>query len=396
MQRVAVQAQFRARKAVWHGTRIALLSRRRAVSCAAMITHEALPAVVTVDWLKDRLGQVKLLDTSWYLPPMGRDAKNEFAAARIPGAQFWDIDGVADPATDLPHMLPSEAAFAAAADALGIGNEDAVVVYDGMGMFAAPRAWWTWRVFGHSRVAVLEGGLPAWKAAGLELDESAAGSEALTAATAAACAASSSGSSKYKAKLMRDKVLSLHDMQQLVQPAAAAVAAGQAPPALQRQVVDARSAGRLHGIEPELLHNCCSCTAPKRPFPAGAIRHAAAVVDARSAGRFAGLEPEPRPGLPSGHMPGSKNLPFTQVYEGGVMQGGRLQPVDQLEALFQTAGVDPQAPLVASCGSGLTACVLALALHQVTGQLVPVYDGSWSEWAATPGAAIQKEEPAAQ
>ncbi|WIA15756.1 hypothetical protein OEZ85_002371 [Tetradesmus obliquus] len=290
-----------------------------------MTTHEALPAVVTVDWLKDRLGQVKLLDTSWYLPPMGRDAKNEFAAARIPGAQFWDIDGVADPATDLPHMLPSEAAFAAAADALGIGNEDAVVVYDGMGMFAAPRAWWTWRVFGHSRVAVLEGGLPAWKAAGLELDESAAGSEALTAATAAACAASSSGSSKYKAKLMRDKV-----------------------------------------------------------------------VDARSAGRFAGLEPEPRPGLPSGHMPGSKNLPFTQVYEGGVMQGGRLQPVDQLEALFQIAGVDPQAPLVASCGSGLTACVLALALHQVTGQLVPVYDGSWSEWAATPGAAIQKEEPAAQ
>uniref|UniRef100_A0A383V303 Sulfurtransferase n=1 Tax=Tetradesmus obliquus TaxID=3088 RepID=A0A383V303_TETOB len=355
MQRVAVQAQFPARKAVWHGTRIALLSRRRAVSCAAMTTHEALPAVVTVDWLKDRLGQVKLLDTSWYLPPMGRDAKNEFAAARIPGAQFWDIDGVADPATDLPHMLPSEAAFAAAADALGIGNEDAVVVYDGMGMFAAPRAWWTWRVFGHSRVAVLEGGLPAWKAAGLELDESAAGSEALTAATAAACAASSSGSSKYKAKLMKDKVLSLHDMQQLVQPAAAAVAAGQAPPALQRQVVDARSAGR-----------------------------------------FAGLEPEPRPGLPSGHMPGSKNLPFTQVYEGGVMQGGRLQPVDQLEALFQTAGVDPQAPLVASCGSGLTACVLALALHQVTGQLVPVYDGSWSEWAATPGAAIQKEEPAAQ
>jgi thiosulfate/3-mercaptopyruvate sulfurtransferase len=83
--------------------------------------------------------------------PSGRDAQKEFAAARIPGAQFWDIDGVCNPSTDLPHMLPSEAAFAAAADALGISNDDAVVVYDGMGMFAAPRAWWTWRVFGHSR-----------------------------------------------------------------------------------------------------------------------------------------------------------------------------------------------------------------------------------------------------
>jgi 3-mercaptopyruvate sulfurtransferase SseA len=81
----------------------------------------------------------------------GRDAVKEFAAERIQGAEFWDIDGVCDPTTNLPHMLPSEEAFAAAADALGITNDDAVVVYDCMGMFAAPRAWWTWRVFGHDR-----------------------------------------------------------------------------------------------------------------------------------------------------------------------------------------------------------------------------------------------------
>jgi thiosulfate/3-mercaptopyruvate sulfurtransferase len=86
----------------------------------------------------------------------GRDAKAEYAACRIPGAQFWDIDGVCDTTTDLPHMLPGEKAFAAAADVLGISNDDVVVVYDGMGMFSAPRAWWTWRVFGHDRSVARE------------------------------------------------------------------------------------------------------------------------------------------------------------------------------------------------------------------------------------------------
>eukprot|EP00775_Hariotina_reticulata_P014590 gene14590-14721_t len=108
--------------------------------------------------LWNRLQQVKVLDTSWYLPPMGRDARAEYAACRIPGAQFWDIDGVCDANTDLPHMLPGEKAFAAAADVLGISNEDVVVVYDGMGMFSAPRAWWTGGVFGQDRGAGLKGG----------------------------------------------------------------------------------------------------------------------------------------------------------------------------------------------------------------------------------------------
>eukprot|EP00775_Hariotina_reticulata_P014589 gene14589-14720_t len=116
------------------------------------------------------------------------------------------------------------------------------------------------------------------------------------------------------------------------------------------------------------------------------------VVDARPAGRFKGVDPEPRVGLKSGHMPGSKSVPFVQVYESEQMAGARLKPVDELESVFRAAGVDVQAPLVCSCGSGLTACVLALALHQVTGQLVPVYDGSWSEWAAASEAPIIADE----
>eukprot|EP00878_Enallax_costatus_P024722 GHUV01026404.1.p1 GENE.GHUV01026404.1~~GHUV01026404.1.p1 ORF type:complete len:347 (+),score=113.06 GHUV01026404.1:518-1558(+) len=296
------------------------------------------------------LSSVKVLDTSWYLPPMGRDARAEFRTCRIPCAQFWDIDGVCDPNTDLPHMLPSEEAFAAAADALSIGNDDAVVVYDGMGMFAAPRAWWTWKVFGHDRIAVLEGGLPAWKAVGADLDTSAVNEQQLNTATVAARAAAFSGSTKYKAILKREKVIPLQDMLKLVEPAAAAVAAGSPEPDVARQVVDARPAGR-----------------------------------------FRGVEPEPRPGLRLGHMPGAKNVPFMMVYEKSEMAGARLKPVDELEKVFEAAAVDVQQPIICSCGSGLTACVVALAAFEVSGQLAAVYDGSWSEWGAVDGAPIVSE-----
>eukprot|EP00879_Flechtneria_rotunda_P009889 GHRR01010341.1.p1 GENE.GHRR01010341.1~~GHRR01010341.1.p1 ORF type:complete len:320 (+),score=104.57 GHRR01010341.1:296-1255(+) len=302
------------------------------------MTVTAIPAVVTPDWLKDRLHEVKVLDTSWYLPSMGRNALQEYQAARLPGAQFWDIDGVCDTLTDLPHMLPGEEAFAAAADALGISHEDAVVVYDGLGMFAAPRAWWTWRVFGHDRVAVLEGGLPAWRAAGLPVDESAVSPGQATIATKAARTAGPGTATNYKAALKREKVVHLADMLKLVKPAAAA--GGQQPvPKLARQVVDARPSGR-----------------------------------------FKGVDPEPRPGLRLGHMPGANNVPFVQVYAGEQVQGAKLKSVDELEQTFNAAGVDVQSPIICSCGSGLTACILALAQYQVTGQLASVYDGAWCEW----------------
>ncbi len=146
------------------------------------------------------------------------------------------------------------------------------------------------------------------------------------------------------------QVYSLADMQALVAPVASALAAGEPAPALVTQVLDARPGGR-----------------------------------------FRGADPEPRKELPSGHMPGSTSMPFTQVYTGrgaAGLDGATLAPREELVAAFASAGVDVHSPVVCSCGSGLTACILALALHEVTGQLAAVYDGSWCEWAATPGAAI--------
>ena len=130
------------------------------------MSYNRLDALVETDWLAQNLANVKVLDGSWYLPVQKRDPKAEFAAGHIPGAQLFAIDEIADKDTSLPHMLPTAEAFARAAAALGIGNGDQVVVYDGAGLQSAARVWWTLRAFGHDKVAVLNGGFPKWQAEG--------------------------------------------------------------------------------------------------------------------------------------------------------------------------------------------------------------------------------------
>jgi thiosulfate/3-mercaptopyruvate sulfurtransferase len=124
--------------------------------------------LVTTDWLAARLGKpdISVVDGSFYLPALKRDAKAEFLAAHIPGAVFFDIDAIADHSSDLPHMLPGTTVFSDAAGKLGIGKDDTIVVYDGAGLGGAPRVWWTFRIFGAKNVFVLDGGLPKWKAEG--------------------------------------------------------------------------------------------------------------------------------------------------------------------------------------------------------------------------------------
>lgn len=265
--------------------------------------------LVQTEWLAGRLGDpdVQVVDATWFLPNDGRTGAAEYAKGHIPGAVFFDIDAVADASSGLPHMLLSGEAFAAAAGELGLRRETDIVVYDGQGIFSAPRVWWTLRVMGFPRVRVLDGGLPKWRAEGRPL-EAGAPPPARTRLAA-----------RYDPGLVRD----------------------------------------LQGVR-QALGGACQ------------------VVDARPGPRFRGEAPEPRPGLKSGHMPGARNLPWSEVAN----PDGTMKSAEDLRRSFEAAGVDVSAPIVATCGSGVSAAVLALALARLGRDDVPVYDGSWAEWGA--------------
>jgi thiosulfate/3-mercaptopyruvate sulfurtransferase len=273
--------------------------------------------LVSTDWLAAHLGDVRVVDASWYMPGEKRDPKAEFEAAHIPGAVFFDIDAIADHATDLPHMLPSAEEFARAAGALGIGNDRMVVVYDGSGIFSAPRVWWMLKAMGHDQVKVLDGGFPKWRREGRAV---------------------ASGAAKIRAANF----------------SAAPV------PAIMRNFDD------VVGIVQD---------------------RSAQVVDARSPGRFSGSEAEPRPGVRGGHMPGAVNVHFRSL----LTQEGTFKPLAQLRDIFAGAGIDPQRPVVTTCGTGVTAAILKLALDDLGATDVALYDGSWTEWGARPEAPVVRD-----
>ncbi|MEA2979514.1 MAG: thiosulfate/3-mercaptopyruvate sulfurtransferase, partial [Alphaproteobacteria bacterium] len=222
--------------------------------------------LVTTDWLAARLGEpeISVVDGSFYLPALKRNAKDEYLAGHIPGAVFFDIDAIADHSTELPHMLPGTTQFDKEVSALGIGRDDTIVIYDGAGLGGAPRVWWTFRIFGAKKVYILDGGLPKWKAEGRPLEQG----------------ASHRTPRKFASELNTHVVANIDDVQMAL------------------------------------------------------ADKSAQVVDARPANRFRGEAAEPREGIRSGHMPGAKNVPVTELIE-----DGRLIAPERIKEKFTAGGV---------------------------------------------------------
>ena len=269
------------------------------------------PFVVSTDWLFAHLDDenVSIVDGSWYLPAMNRDAKAEYDVQHIPGAVFFDIDAIADESSGLPHALAKPKDFARAVGALGIAHTDTIVVYDGVGLFSAARVWWNFRIMGAAKVVILDGGLPAW---------------------------------------IEDRL---------------PIEAGTAPlyPKLFAPSPDRRSIASFDTVSEAVA-------AGDRT-----------ILDARPNGRFRGDVPEPREGVRAGHMPGATNLPIDCL-----QRNGRLLPVAEIREVLESNGVTPDEPVITSCGSGVTAAVLSLALETIGHPNHRLYDGSWIEWGSHP------------
>jgi thiosulfate/3-mercaptopyruvate sulfurtransferase len=264
--------------------------------------------LVSTAWLDAHLKDpdLRVLDGSWYLAEAGRDARGEYEAGHIPGARFFDIDEIADQRSALPHMAPPPEKFISRLRAMGVGDGHQVVVYDGAGIFSAPRVWWTFRLMGKTDVAVLDGGLPKWRAEGRPIED--------------------------MPPVLRDRHMTVQRQAGLVKDVT--------------QVAHASKLGE------------------------------AQIVDARSPARFRGEEPEKRPGLRSGHIPGARNVHYATLLNAD----GTMKDEHALRAAFADAGVDLSRPIITSCGSGITAAVLSLALERIGHRNHALYDGSWAEW----------------
>ncbi|EFC40000.1 predicted protein [Naegleria gruberi] len=286
-------------------------------------TSNRLSSLVSCQALKEAINKtsnIKIIDGSWHMPAMKRNGYEEYLKEHIPNARFFDIDGLSDQNTDLPHMFPSVELFEKSITEMGIENTDQIVVYD-TAFTSAFRVWYTFKVFGHEgKVSLLDGGLTKWKLLGYPIES---GKPNIT-----------PSSHPYKAKYQSDFVARMD----------------------------------------EILDNLNN----QKSY----------IVDARSAERFNGTQPEPRPNLKSGHIPNSFNIPFPTLVN---PEDKTFKTDEEILKLFQNSGLNIQyindkividKPIIGSCGSGVTACALLYSLNLLGVSLdkLRIYDGSFSEY----------------
>jgi len=257
---------------------------------------------------------------TWFMPNDSRNGLQTFREKRIPNARFFDLDKVIDKRSPYPHMLPSATDFAKAMSALGIRRDDTVVVYDSaeLGILSAPRVGWTLKVFGHDQVHILNN-FKLWVEEGYPTESG-----------------------------------EFWDVDTCVYP------------------IPEFDASRL--VEFDEIKELA------RDYNKEGAE-GVQILDARSAGRWSGKDPEPRPGLSSGHMPGSISVPFTELLD---PEKKTFLPAAKLREIFEKKGVDPNRPIITSCGTGVTAAVIDAALTEAgygDESKRRLYDGSWTEFA---------------
>lgn len=265
-----------------------------------------LTPVVSTTWLFGQLENPNLV----ILDASPRENKSnlvpEFTSIQIKGTLKFDMEMVfLDKKNPIPNMIPSEKIFEIECQKLGINNDSLIVVYDNLGVYTSPRVWWMFKAMGHSQIAVLDGGLSAWKNENLPAEP-----------------------------ICKNKTLSGNFKVQY-------------KPDL---VIDA--AALMENMESKKFQ----------------------VIDARSEERFSGMIPEPRENMSGGHIPNSINLPFEKVLE-----KGKMKSKQELAIIFNNLNIENQ-PMVFTCGSGITACIILLASELIAENKNVLYDGSWAEW----------------
>lgn len=262
--------------------------------------------LVSVNWLQNNIEAENLVVLDATIPKVAGNIKNEVEAQHIPKSHFFDIKkAFSDTSAEFPNTIPSVIQFQNEAQNLGINSDSAIVVYDSHGIYSAARAWWLFDYFGHTNIAVLDGGLPEWKKHHFQIENN------------------------YKTVTKKGNFIA---------------------ESIEKLVTDFEGIKHFSNSKDTLI------------------------LDARSKKRFLGEIPEPRKGLRSGTIPNSKNLPFSEL-----LNGNTFKSVEELKVIFNNL-ISNENHLVFSCGSGITACNLALGATLAGYKNITVYDGSWTEY----------------